>query len=195
MLLQKVLSKSTNWLFRVGTCFVCVDQDLWQLQLFLPNTTVTKCNTLACFFKRYYQNPQSDFFRVWTSFMCVDRDLWQLQLFLPNTTVKKCNTLVRFFKSCYQNPETDFFRVGTSFLCVDKELWQLQLFLPNTTVKKCYTLGCFFKSCYQNPQIDSDFNVTLNWTKDLHLKFSCFCLMPLYKQVTFMLCVLNKIYK
>ena len=25
-------------------------------------------------------------------------------------------------------------------------------------------------------------------TKDLHLKFSCFCLMPLYKQVTFMLC-------
>ena len=167
---------------------MCVDQDLWQLQLFFPNTTVTKCNTLACFFKRYYQNPQSDFFRVWTSFMCVDRDLWQLQLFLPNTTVKKCNTLVRFFKSCYQNPETDFFRVGTSFLCVDKELWQLQLFLPNTTVKKCYTLACFFKSCYQNPQTDSDFNVTFNWTKDLHPKFSCFCLMPLYKQVTFMLC-------
>ena len=79
-------------------------------------------------------------------------------------------------------------RVGTSFLCVDKELWQLQLFLPNTTVTKCYTLACFFKSCYQNPQTDLDFSVTLNWTKDLHLKFVCFCLMPLYKQFLFMLC-------
>ena len=71
-------------------------------------------------------------------------------------------------------------------MCVHKELWQLQLCLPNTTMTKCYTLAWFFKSCYQNPQTDLDFSVTLNWTKDLHLK--CFCLMPLYKQVFFMLC-------
>ena len=30
--------------------------------------------------------------------------------------------------------------------------------------------------------------MTLNLTKNMYLKFSCFCLMPLYKQVTFMLC-------
>ena len=28
----------------------------------------------------------------------------------------------------------------------------------------------------------------MNWTKNLYLTFSCFSLMPLYKQVTYMLC-------
>ena len=100
--------------------------------------TVTAGNTLECFFKSCYQNPQTDFFRVWTSFMCVDKDLWQLQLFLPNTTVTRCNTLACFFKNCYQNPETDFFWVWTSFMSAD---------LLNTTVTKCYILGWIFKSC------------------------------------------------
>ena len=109
--------------------------------------TVTAGNTLECFFKSCYQNPQTDFFRVWTSFMCVDKELWQLQLFLLNTTVTRCNTLACFFKICYQNPETDFFRVWTSFMSVDRDLWKLRLFLLNTTLTRCYILGWIFKSC------------------------------------------------
>ena len=70
---QKLLDQNPETdFFRVGTSFMCVDQDLWQLQLFLPNTTVTKCNTLVRFFKSCYQNPETDFFRVGTSFLCVD---------------------------------------------------------------------------------------------------------------------------
>ena len=37
--------------FWVWTSFTCVDKDLWQLQLFLPNTTVTKCYNCEWIFK------------------------------------------------------------------------------------------------------------------------------------------------
>ena len=41
-------------------------------------------------------------------------------------------------------------------------------------------LVCSISNSYRNSFWHfkkSDFNVTLNWTNDLHLKFSCFCLM------------------
>ena len=116
--------------------------------------TVTAGNTLECFFKSCYQNPQTDFFRAGTSFMCVDKDLWQLQLFLPNTTVTRCNTLACFFKNCYQSPETDIFRVEPVLCVFIKNFDSCSSFFQTQQWQDVILLHVFSKIGYQNPQTD-----------------------------------------
>ena len=132
--------------FRVWTSFMCVDKELWQLQLFLLNTTVTRCNTLACFFKNCYQSPETDIFRVEPVLCVFIKNFDSCSSFFQTQQWQDVIFVNDFPKLFDPNPQSNFFRVWTSFMFVDKDLWMLKLFLPNKTVTKCYICERIFKS-------------------------------------------------